>query len=113
MHSLGEKHLKFINKVTQNFCNSLVMKGTIQQVWILLPKSWNWWTTLDGETLSSPDTLLVLLTGFISMAWSTDLKSIMLGLPDLAWSSRFLQLSKIFWTNLLLDLYFSHSNCFC
>ena len=42
--------------------------------------------TLDCEMLSSPDTLRVLLTEFISMAWSTTLKSMFLGLLDHAWS---------------------------
>ena len=35
------------------------------------------------EMSISPDTLQVLLIGFVSLAWSTALESVVLGLPDL------------------------------
>ena len=53
--------LHYKTRVSQKFCN---IWGTIQQSWILLQRSWRWWTTLHWEMLSSPDTLQVLLTGF-------------------------------------------------
>ena len=72
--------------MSQKSCNILVMWGRIQQLWFC-------WGQVSDKLywLSSPDTLWVLLTRFDSRSWSTDLESMVLGLPDLAWSSKFLQ----------------------
>ena len=40
---------------------------------------------------SSLDTFLVLIGGYASMAWSTVSEPVVLGLPDLAWSTNYLQ----------------------
>ena len=47
-------------------------------------RAWKWWTMLDFEMPSSPDTLQVLLARFASMAKSMVSEYIVLGLPDLA-----------------------------
>ena len=57
--------------VNQKFCNILVTWGTIRQHHLLLPKSWKWRTTLVTEMPRSPDTLPVLLAGFIFVTWNT------------------------------------------
>ena len=60
---------------------------------LILLRLWRWWTTLDCEMPSSPDTLLVLLTRFASMAWSTALESSFMSiLPDSC------NLGKVYWT---------------
>ena len=64
------------------FCNILVIWGTIWQLQILLPRSLRWQTTLDWDAK---------LARFASMAWSKALKSMILGLLDLAWLLSFLQ----------------------
>ena len=50
-----------------------------------LPKKlqnlWRWWSTLDCEMLSSPDTLWMLLTRFFYMAWNTASEFLFLGQP--------------------------------
>ena len=46
--------------------------------------------------LTLPDTLWVLLTLFASMAWSTTLQSIVLGIPDLAIQVKFLEPSDYY-----------------
>ena len=43
----------------------------------------------------------VLLTGFASLVWSTASESTVFGLPDLAWSSRFLQPGQNFLNHLV------------
>ena len=50
--------------MNQKFCNILVTWGTIRLFMIFLPKSWRWWTPLNCEKPSAPDTLWMLLTGF-------------------------------------------------
>ena len=57
--------------VSQDFCNVLVTWATIQQLRMLLRRSWRWRTTQDSKKLSSPDTFWRLLIGFASMVWST------------------------------------------
>ena len=84
----------------------VVMCNTVGQLWMLLLKFWRWWTTLDWEVLSSPDTLSELLTRFYSIVWSIDAESTVLGLPYLAWSLRFLLLYCNEW-HLLQNKYFS------
>ena len=42
-------------RVSQKFCNILVLWGTVQQLWMLLRRSWRWQITLDYQLLSSPD----------------------------------------------------------
>ena len=42
---------------SQKFCNILVAWGTVQQLRMLLPRSWRWWTTLVCEMLRSPVTI--------------------------------------------------------
>ena len=54
---------------------------------------------------SSPDTLWVLLTGFASMAWSTALESTLLGLPNFARLSGFLQPQRNFFHCLVTVLW--------
>ena len=54
---------------------------------MLLLRLWKWRTTLD-----SPDTLRVLLAKFASITS----ESTVLGLPNIAWLSRFLQSERIF-----------------
>ena len=49
--------------VSQKFCNIIITQGTIQQFWLLLPRSWRWWTILNCETPSLPDTLWICLYG--------------------------------------------------
>ena len=58
-------------QVSQKFCNILVIWGTIQQLWMLLPRLWRWWTTLECKMPNSPDTLRMLITRFASIIWST------------------------------------------
>ena len=88
MNWLEENH---ITRLSQKFCNILVTWDTIWQLLMLWPRLWRWWTTLNCEIHSSSDTLQVLLTKFFFMVLSTALESTVLALPDLAWSSRFLQ----------------------
>ena len=59
------------------------MWGTIQQLWMHLLKHWKWQTTLNCKIPSLPDILQVLLDKFVSVAWRTALKSMVLGLPCL------------------------------
>ena len=96
--------------MSRKFCNILIMWGTIRQLRMLLPRLWRWLTTPDCKMLTLPDTLWVILTGFASMAWSMALESVVLGLPDLAWSSRILRPEQNF--NVLLRLHLSHNKCF-
>ena len=58
---------------------------------MLLHRSWKWQSTLNCEMQTSPDTLWMLLDGFASTAWNMALESLVLGLPNFARSSRFLQ----------------------
>ena len=58
---------------------------------MLLPSSWRWLITLDSDIQSSPDTLRVLITGFASMIWNKTSVFTVLGLPNIARSSRFLE----------------------
>ena len=51
--------------------------------------------------LSSPDTPQVLLDGLACMALSTATESIVLGLPDLAWATMFLQPAQNFLNHLI------------
>ena len=65
------KHLKF--PIRRTFiciliCNILVTWVTVRQLWMLLPRSWMWRTTLDWEMLSLPDTLHVILSEFACTA---------------------------------------------
>ena len=53
--------------MSQKFCNILVTWCTIRQLRILLLSFWRWRTTLDSKMQSSPDTLRVLLAGFVFM----------------------------------------------
>ena len=68
--------------MSQRFCNILVTRDTIQQLWMILLRFWRWWTTLDCQMLSSPDILCMSLTGFASVAWSTAMESMILSIPD-------------------------------
>ena len=58
--------------------------------------------TLDCEMLSLHDTLLVVLTKFASVAWSTE--AMVLGLRDFACSLRFLQPEQNFFNLLVIVL---------
>ena len=66
------------------------------------------------EMPSSPDTLPVLLSGFASIAWGTLSESTLLGLPNLAWSSRFFRSEQNSWTIWLqsYDQLRLHEKCF-
>ena len=57
-------NLSIETKASQELCNILVMWGTIQLLWMLLLRLWRWQTALNWE-ISSPDTLWVLLAGFV------------------------------------------------
>ena len=99
---------------SQKSCNILAI---IWQFQIPLQMSWRWWTTLDHEMLSSPDTLQVLLASLASTDWSIASKSQVLNLPDLALSMRFLQPKWNFLSHLLLCsdqlcLHFLHNKYF-
>ena len=60
-----QQWIHYINaRVSQKFCNILVKWGTIWWLQMHLLMMWRWWTTLDCEMPSSPDTLQVLLIGF-------------------------------------------------
>ena len=71
-----------------------------------LPRSWTWWTLLEWEMTRSPDTLHVLLAGFVPMAWNTASAFTVLGLTDLAWSLKSVQLVWNFF-NYLFTLFWS------
>ena len=90
---INSNHLK----LSQKFCNILVIWGLIWCLWMLLSMSWRWQTTLYCEILSLLDTLQVLLTRLTSMAWSMTLKSTVLGLPELPDHLGSCNLSKICW----------------
>ena len=68
---------------------------------MLLLRSWKWQTTVDCEMPSSPDTLWMLLTRVDFMVWSTALESMILGLPDHVWLSRFLKTEQNFLNQLV------------
>ena len=52
----------------------------------ILLRSWEWQTTHNCKMPNLPDTLQVLLDGFVSMAWSTTSEdSILLGQSDIPW----------------------------
>ena len=95
-------------RTSQKFCNILVVCGSIRQLLMLLPRSCRWWTTLDSEMQSSPDTLRVILTGFASL--STASKSTVLGLPDVTGSLMSLQPWLLYYDQ--LHLYFLPTKCF-
>ena len=63
---------------------------------MFMPRSGKSRSTLDCEIASLPDPLSVLLTGFDPMALSTASKSVILILPCIDWSSRFLQVDRNF-----------------
>ena len=83
-------------RMSQKFCNILVMWGSTKLLWMLLPRLWMWQNTLEYEMPSSLDTLQVILT--------TALDSTVLGLPDLTWSSKFLLLVWNFFDQLHFHL---------
>ena len=72
---------------------------------MILQRSWWWQTTLNWEMSSSPDTLKVLLAGFVLIVWSMTLESMLFGLSDLAWLSRFLKPKKNFLNHLVTVLW--------
>ena len=66
-----------------------------------LLRSWNWYITLDYDLSSSPDTLRMLLVGFVlSIKRCTASKSTVLTFRDLTWSTRFLQPKRNFFNHL-------------
>ena len=92
-----------IPRVNQKFCNVIKFDSTgcfyrcevDETLWIMtcqarlilseyyspdLPRLWRWWTTLDSEMPSSPNTLRISF-------YSTAVESTLLYLPDLDWSS--------------------------
>ena len=100
-------HTHTHNRVSQLFCYILVTWGTIRTLRVFLQRLWRWRTTLDRDMQSLPDTHSVLLTRFASMSWSTASESIILGLLDLSWSLKFLQLEQ----NFLNSGYLTVINC--
>ena len=90
--------------MSQRFCNILVTWGSIQQLWMFLPRSWRWWTTLDCETKKLLYYLCVLLARFVSRAWRTALELMVLSLLELSWSSRILHLERNFSNHLVTPL---------
>ena len=91
------------SKILQYFGNV----GTIWQLYRLLLKLQKWWTTMDSKMSSSPDTLLVVLIGFASLALSMISEFTFLGVPNLAWSSRFWQCEQNFLNYLVILLWSS------
>ena len=89
-------------RMSQRFCNILVTRRTISKLLMLLLMLWRWRTTLNCKISNSPDTLLLLLTGFISMAWSMVEESTFLRLPDLTLSSTFLWPEWYFFNQLVV-----------
>ena len=83
-----------VMRVSQKFCKILLTWSIIQHLSILLKRSWRWQITLDCEMPSLSDTLWMLLAGFASMAWSMASEPLVLGLPFLALSLRFLQTNQ-------------------
>ena len=81
---------------------------------MFLSMSWGSCITRDYEMTSSPDTLRVIFTRFASLVCRMVWESIVLGLPDLAGSSWFLQLKRNF-LNLLASVLWSTNvfGCFC
>ena len=65
------------------------------------------WTTLDHEMPILPDTLWILHTRLVSVALSTSSKSMVLCLPDLAWSSNFLEPEKNFLNHTVINCAFT------
>ena len=83
----------------------MVTWSRIWQLWMLLSSLLRWQATLDCEMLSLPDTALILLTGFASIVWNMASESMLLSLPDFAWSLMFLQPEWNFLNNLLTVLW--------
>ena len=76
---------------SQKFCNILVTLNLIRQIWMLLSMSWKWGTMLHLEMPNSPDTLWMILNGFVYRPWSTISNALsFLDLPDFALFSRYL-----------------------
>ena len=99
--------------MSQNICNILVMWGEIQQLRMLLEGLWGWQTHLNSEMPNSLGTPRELFAGISTVDWSTASESSVLNLPDLWWSSRFLQPEQNFWNHLIqyceqLPLHFLH-----
>ena len=76
------------SKVWQCFGNTW---GRIRQIRKILLWSWKGRTSLDCEMSSSPNILWEILDRFACKALSTISESNILGLLNLAWSSRFFQ----------------------
>ena len=91
--------------VSQKFCNIFVTEGTIQQPsgWFL-SKSWRWWTT-QVRYQAHLILTVVLIAGFMSLSWSTALKSTVLSLPGFAWSWIFLKFKWNFLNHLVTVLW--------
>ena len=92
--------------------------GQKWQFRMLLLKLWGWRTTLDWEMLNLPDTLWVILAGFVLMAWSRASESMVLRLSDLSWSRsscnqvKFLEPSG-YCIEINSAIYLSPNKCFC
>ena len=98
-------------RVSKEFCYILMTWGTIWQLKMLLLRLWRWWMTLVWDILSSLNTFWISAC----MTWNMVLKSTFLGLPDLAWSSRFLQPEQNFLNYMVTILWLtltSHNKCF-
>ena len=94
-----------VYEVSHKFCSILLTWGTIQQLRMVLPRSWKGQTTLNCKMPSLPDTLQVLLAEFTSLAQSIASESTVLGLLDFAWSSWFLQPEWTFLNHLITILW--------
>ena len=104
-------------RVSQKFCNILVTRSTIQQLWMLFLRTRKWQTPLNYMP-SSPDILQELLIGFTSIVWSMDVESIVLSLPDIAWSSKDLAtwskfLEPYSYCTMMKYAFTFNNKCFC
>ena len=101
-----QKIILYDNRVSQIFCNILVTCGTIRQLWMISPLPWSWGITLDCKMLSSHDTLRMVLARFAPLTKDESvLESMVFGLPNLTWTSTFLQLKRTFLNHLVTVLW--------
>lgn len=82
----------------------------MQQLQMVLLRSWRWRTKLDYEEPNLPQSAGGRICLYV---WRTASGSTVFGLPDLGWSSRFLQSDQNFLNHLVvccdqLHFYFSH-----
>ena len=105
-------HTHTQTRESPKFYNIFVTWGTIHSHGVLFLGSWRWQITVGLEISSTPHTFRVLFTVFASMAWSTTSESTILGLLDIACSSRSLQPERNFFNHLVIVLWSIASSSF-